>query len=53
MNSIAEIENKDHIEQAIYHIGMVMGQISNQTTTWNYLNEAIVDLKTVLEVVYR
>jgi len=53
VNSIIEIENKDHIEQAINHIEMVMSQTSNQTTTWNYLNEALTNLKTVLRVVYQ
>lgn len=52
-NSIIKIENKDHIEQAINHIESVIAQTSEYTTTWNYLNEALTDLKTVLEVIYR
>jgi len=53
IDSIIKIENKDHIEQAINHIESVISQISIHTTTWNYLNEALTDLKIVLGVVYR
>jgi len=49
---LSKLEEKNHIKEAITHITVVMSNISDQTTTWNYLKEAVNDLRIVLNVVY-
>lgn len=50
---LSKIEEKNRLESAIQHITEVMGNMSDQTTTWNYLKEAVDDLKAVLNAVYK